>query len=224
MVASEALARSLCRAWHGVCLGGTRKGGCMHPDTGRRRVVIEGIQPAVDAGRFPIKRTVGEEVVVEADIFTDGHDLLSAVLCYRWACDTVWTEVAMAPLGNDRWQGCFSVSQLGRYSYSIQAWVDHFATWYEALRKRVEAEQEVQVELLIGAELIDAASQRATGIDAAALQERARRLRMPLESGSLAQARLILEDETLRRLMALYPDHRFFPTPPRRITRGGGAC
>ena len=140
----------------------------MHPDAGRRRVIIEGIQPAIDAGRFPIKRTVGEQVVVEADIFTDGHDLLSAVLCYRWARDTVWTEVAMAPLGNDRWQGRFSVSQLGRYSYSIQAWVDHFATWYEALRKRVEAEQEVQVELLIGAELIEAASQRATGTDAAA--------------------------------------------------------
>src|SRR5207245_8240505 len=105
----------------------------MHPDAERRRVIIEGIQPAIDAGRFPIKRTIGEQVVVEADIFTDGHDLLSAVLCYRWARDTVWTEVAMTPLGNDRWQGRFSVSQLGRYSYRIQAWVDHFVTWYEAL-------------------------------------------------------------------------------------------
>src|SRR5919206_2612049 len=170
----------------------------MHPDAGRKRVVIEGIQPVIDAGRFPIKRTVGEQVVVEADIFTDGHDLLSAVLCYRWAGDPVCTEVPMVPLGNDRWQGCFCVSQLGRYFYRLQAWVDHFATWYEALRKRVEAEQEVQIELLIGAELIAAASQRATGPDAAALQERARRLRRPLESGSLAQARLVLEDEILR--------------------------
>ena len=84
----------------------------------------------------------------------------------------------------------------------------------QALRKRVEAEQEVQVELLIGAELVEAASQRATGTDAAELQERARRLRMPLESGSLAQARLVLEDETLRRLMALYPDRRFATTSP----------
>jgi len=186
----------------------------MHPDAGRRRVIVEGIQPAIDAGRFPIKRAIGEQVVVEADIFTDGYDLLSAVLCYRWARDTVWTEVAMAPLGNDRWQGRFRVSQLGRYSYSIQAWVDHFATWYEALHKRVEAEQEVQVELLIGAELIEAASQRATGTDAAELQDRARRLRIPLESGSLAQARSLLEDETLRTLMALYPDRHFATTSP----------
>src|SRR5919108_6066683 len=108
------LRRPLWRTWHGVCSGGMRRGGCMYPDAGRRRVIIEGIQPVIDAGRFPIKRTVGEQVVVEADIFTDGHDLLSAVLCYRWACDPVWTEVAMAPLSNDRWQGSFRVSQLGR--------------------------------------------------------------------------------------------------------------
>ena len=144
----------------------------------QRRVIIEGIQPVIDAGRFPVKRTIGEPVVVEADIFTDGHTLLSAVLCYRSARDACWTEVAMTPLGNDRWQGCFIVSELGRYSYTIQAWLDHFATWYQALRKRLEAAQEVQVELLIGAELIEAASQRATGTDAAALQEHARLLRM----------------------------------------------
>jgi starch synthase (maltosyl-transferring) len=180
-------------------------------------VIIEGIQPVIDAGRFPVKRTIGEQVVVEADIFTDGHDLLSAVLCYRWARDQAWTEVSMTHLGNDRWQGCFRVSQLGRYSYSIQAWVDHFATWYEALRKRVEADQEVQVELLIGAELIEAASQRATGMEAATLQERARWLRMPLESDSL-QARLVLEDEILRQLMAMYPDRRFATTSLGELT------
>jgi starch synthase (maltosyl-transferring) len=152
--------------------------------------------------------------VVEADIFTDGHDLLSAVLCYRRADEACWTEVAMAPLGNDRWQGRFNVSQLGRYYYTLQAWVDHFATWYQALHKRVEAEQEVQVELLIGAELIVAASQRAAGTDAVALQERARRLQLPLESGSIAQARLVLQDEILVKLMALYPDRRFATATP----------
>src|SRR5262249_27484679 len=147
--AESTLRLPLCHLWHGVCSGDPRKGGCMHPDTELRRVIIAGIQPAIDAGRFPIKRTVGDQVVVEADIFTDGHDLLSAVLCYRWADEADWTEVAMAPLGNDRWQGCFSVSRLGRYCYTLQAWVDHFATWYQALRKRVEAEQEVRVELLM---------------------------------------------------------------------------
>ena len=199
----------------------------MQPDTGLRRVIIEGIQPVIDAGRFPIKRTVGDRVVVEADIFTDGHDLLSAVLCYRWADEASWTEVAMAPLGNDRWQGRFHVSQLGRYCYTLQAWIDHFATWYQALHKRVEAEQEVEVELLIGAELIEAASQRAAGTDAVALQERARRLRMPLGSGSIVEARRLLEDESLVKLMALYPDRRFATATPCEfpvVVERGKAC
>ena len=82
----------------------------MHNDTGRRRVIIEGVQPAIDAGRFPIKRSIGERVVVEANIFTDGHDLLSAVLWYRPAGTASWAEIPMAPLGNDRWQGDFIVS------------------------------------------------------------------------------------------------------------------
>src|SRR5215813_2936823 len=100
----------------------------MQNDTGQRRVIIEAVRPAIDAGRFPIKRTLHEQVVVEADIFADGHDLLSAVLCYRLAAQAHWTEVPMHPLGNDRWQGHFPVTQLGRYAYTLQAWVDPFAT------------------------------------------------------------------------------------------------
>jgi len=38
------------------------------PDA-RRTVVIEAVSPEVDAGRFPVKRAVGEGVVVEANIF-----------------------------------------------------------------------------------------------------------------------------------------------------------
>lgn len=187
----------------------------MHNDTGRRRVIIEGVQPAIDAGRFSIKRIIGERVVVEADILSDGHDLLSAVLRYRPAREAPWTEAPMTPLGNDRWQGNFIVSQLGRYSYTVQAWVDHFATWHQALRTQVAAGQEVRVELLIGAELIEAASRQAVGTDAVQLRAWASLLRRPPESGSAEQARLVLADETLLRLMATYPDRRFVTTFPR---------
>jgi len=198
----------------------------MQSDTGQRRVIIEGVQPAIDAGRFPIKRSISEQVVAEADIFVDGHDLLSAVLCYRPARQAHWTEVPMVPLGNDHWQGRFSAVQLGRYCYTVQAWVDHFATWHQALRKRVMAGQDVTVELLVGAELIAAASQRATGTDAAQLQAWAERLRMPLELGkgedalrrrsraSTERAQLALDDKSLLRLMATYPDRRFATTYP----------
>lgn len=50
----------------------------VQPD-GRIRVVIEGVRPEIEAGEW----------VVEADIFTDGHDLVAADLLYRPASDAL---------------------------------------------------------------------------------------------------------------------------------------
>ena len=80
-----------------------------------RRVVIEGLEPEIDGGKYPIKRTVGERVVVEADIHADGHDVLSAVVSYRPEQESIWREAVMSPLVNDRWQGQFHVESLGSY-------------------------------------------------------------------------------------------------------------
>src|SRR5437016_9289260 len=91
------------------------------PD-GRRRVIIEGLAPEVDGGRFPAKRTVDEVVRVEADIFTDGHDSISAALLYRHEDTPGWQESPMRPLVNDRWAGEFTVRELGRYRFTIRAW------------------------------------------------------------------------------------------------------
>ena len=90
-------------------------------ETGRSRVMIEGVRPEIDGGRFPIKRIAGEQVVVEANVFTDGHDAISCVLLYRKDSDPEWSALPMAPLVNDRWRGTFSVAQLGRYRYTLLA-------------------------------------------------------------------------------------------------------
>ena len=76
-------------------------------------------------------------MVVEADIFADGHDALSCALLYRKESDAEWTEVPMEPLVNDRWRGSFTVQELGRYRYTVCAWVDHFKSWSRDLAKRV---------------------------------------------------------------------------------------
>lgn len=80
---------------------------------GRRRVVIEGVKPELDCGRFPIKRTVGEKVVVVANVFADGHDAVACALLYRRENEAVWQEELMQPLGNDRWRAQFTVTELG---------------------------------------------------------------------------------------------------------------
>src|SRR5437867_10187208 len=96
---------------------------------GRQRVVIEGVSPEIDGGRFPIKRTAGEQVVVEADIFTDGHDALSATLLYRHEEEGQWNHTVLQSLGNDRWLGAFTVAGVGRYYYTLRAQIDHFTSW-----------------------------------------------------------------------------------------------
>jgi starch synthase (maltosyl-transferring) len=133
---------------------------------GRTRVIIENVTPRVDCGEFPIKRIVGDTVTVEADVFADGHDEISCALLYKKEGDPEWTEVRMEPLANDRWQGSFVVQELGRYLYTVSAWIDHFRSWSHALAKRVAANQDVTVDLLIGSEIIAAAGNRAPAKEA----------------------------------------------------------
>ncbi len=145
------------------------------PD-GRRRVVIEAVHPEIDDGRFPISRTAGETVTVECDAFTDGHDKVRVELLHRRKGARTWDVVEMEPLVNDRWSGAFAVGEPGGHQYTVRAWVDHFATWQRGLGKKVEAGQDVEVDLLVGAELLRAAAQRATGRDQAVLEALAERL------------------------------------------------
>src|ERR1700730_16893261 len=167
---------------------------------GRRRVVIERVEPELDGGRFAIKRTLGERVVVEGDAFADGHDAITCLLLYRReplqeaprgggadgaaggelperpagpaspagrageegpAGPAPWIESPMEALGNDRWRGELRPSSLGRWVYTITAWVDPFKTWRRDLIKRVEAAQEVGLELRVGAGLVREAGERA---------------------------------------------------------------
>jgi starch synthase (maltosyl-transferring) len=169
---------------------------------GIKRVVIEGVSPEIDGGVFPIKRTVGEKVVVEADIFSDGHDLLSCVLLFRKEEDRDWDAAPMDPLVNDRWRGSFQVSEMGRYRYTLKAWVDPFRTWRRDLRKRMDAGQDISVDLLIGRSLIEQAGRRARGAVAKALRQRVAALSSAAEDEKVALAL----DEELAELMGLYPE------------------
>src|SRR6516165_4559778 len=175
------------------------------PD-GRKRVVIENITPQVDCGRFPAKRTVGDEVRVEADVFTDGHDAIAAsLLAHREGSDE-WTEIPMRPLVNDRWAAAFRVSEIGRYGFKVQGWVDHFETWRRDLLKRIKAENDAAIDYLIGADLVAQAADRAGGGDAAWLLERASVLRSGEKPGQL---RTHATDPMLHELVLRYPDKHF---------------
>jgi starch synthase (maltosyl-transferring) len=182
---------------------------------GRKRVIIEGISPEIDAGRFPAKRTLGDQVVVEADVFTDGHDCISAsLLAHREGSDE-WTEIPMRPLVNDRWTASFRVSELGRYGFRVQGWVDHFETWRRDLLKRIKAESDAIVDYLIGADLIAEAATRSSGADADWLSSRASVLR---SETTIKLVRNHATDPTLHDLVGRYPDKRFATDSDRELS------
>jgi starch synthase (maltosyl-transferring) len=117
----------------------------------QRRVIVENVLPQVDCGRFPIKRVIGDEVVVSADLLADGHDVLAGVVRYRKCGEGGWREVRMAPVENDRWQAAFTVDALGRYEYTVEGWIDRFESWRSELSKKFGAGQDVEGELHEGA-------------------------------------------------------------------------
>ena len=138
-------------------------------DAPRRTVVIEAVAPAVDCGRYPVKREVGAVLEVSADIFKDGHDVLAAYLRSRRAGERAWRETPMRPVDNDRWAGEFTLEANGRYQYTIEALPDPFRSWLADLEKRRAADQDLTSALREGTQLVRAAAERAKGPDHAAL-------------------------------------------------------
>jgi len=142
-------------------------------------VVIENVEPLIDGGRYPVKRAVDQDLTVEADIFKDGHDVVSAVLKWRKAGAAQWHETAMAPLVNDRWRGVCSLFGNAVHEFTIEAWGDPFKSWQHEFRKKYEGGvKDLSSETLEGSQLISAAAARAKGTsDAARLIELSKKMK-----------------------------------------------
>src|SRR5262245_45468477 len=138
---------------------------------GRQRIIIENVQPVVDSGRYPAKRTVGERVDVTASIFGDGHDHVRARVSYRKEPSTEWSVVQMTPGYNDDWTGSFHVTEKGKYLFKVSAWIDHFETWHDGFLKKAAAKIDVKLELMEGALML-----RTMGESDSSLIAHARRL------------------------------------------------
>jgi len=180
-------------------------------DLARRRVAIERVRPQIDCGRFPVKRVVGDVVTVEADIISDGHDLLDAVLKH-WDSRGVLTESPMALVNNDLWRATLLAGEMGIHRYAIEAWVDHFATWRAGFAKKVEAgldDPETLIELKIGAAFVRRAAECADEARRGLLEHLAAIFDEP--SDLTAALRTALSDATGATMQA-FADRRFSTT------------
>jgi starch synthase (maltosyl-transferring) len=206
--------------------------GDMKPVEGRRRVIIEEVQPQIDCGRYPAKRILGDTVTVTAAVFGDGHDHVSGRLLYRHASEPGWRFTPLTPLTNDLWTVTFTADKLGDWLYTIEAWVDHFATWHADLRKRLAAQatpkqitpdtpnastesQDIPLALRSGALLLSHAAQRAKTPDSKLLAEAATHLNR-LADDHRATYEFPLSAEIIA-LVSQYPDLTFATRYPQEL-------
>jgi starch synthase (maltosyl-transferring) len=135
-----------------------------------RRIRIRPLSPVIDCGRYAPKRCVGDAVTVAADVFSDGHEKLRAVVRYRSPGGRTWLEADMRAIdahhNGVRWEGTFDVPVQGAWEFGIEAWVDLFATWRDEVARKVAAAQEdLSGELSEGVVLLEDALPRATAAE-----------------------------------------------------------
>ncbi|MFO0698229.1 MAG: alpha-1,4-glucan--maltose-1-phosphate maltosyltransferase [Nitrospira sp.] len=140
-------------------------------------IVIERVDPELDGGRHPVKREVGDRLRVSADIFKEGHDVLTAVLRYRTIHETAWREATMEHVDNDRWAGYFDLQENVRYLYTIGAYVNEYESWRGEVVAKSEAGECVLSELLEGRALVERAANLAQDPDKTRLEDFLRRWR-----------------------------------------------
>jgi starch synthase (maltosyl-transferring) len=178
-------------------------------------VVIENLQPLIDGGRYPVKRIIGEDLVVEADIFKDGHDVVAAILKWRVIGKRAWRETPMNFVDNDRWRGICTLYDEAIHEYTVEAWTDTFRSWQAEFTKKFEAGiSDLRSEALEGAALIEAAAKRARD---RADRKRLLELSRQISTGANSEIHAIAQSAELEVLMATYPDRsaatQYDPSP-----------
>ncbi len=191
-----------------------RKAAERRPSTrGLEYITVECVAPELDGGRFPVKRIVGDVVEVGADIYKEGHDQLAGRLLFQGPGDGSWRHAPMVfDFDTDRWYAAFIADRIGRWVFTVEGWTDVFGTWRSGLRKKVDAGQEVNLELLEGAGIIRQAVRRAKfGPARAALLQAAAALEDENELSPAVRVQRALDDD----LMALMGEY----FTPRDLTR-----
>ncbi|MBA2270098.1 MAG: DUF3416 domain-containing protein, partial [Chthoniobacterales bacterium] len=186
--------------------------------------VIENIEPLIDGGRYPVKRVVGEDLVVEADVFKDGHDVVAALLKWRIVGEPHWHETGMTHLGNDRWRGVCTLNENATYEYTVEAWADTFSGWQHEFAAKFNARiANLTTETLEGAALLEEAARRARNSPDG---DRLRELAGLIRTSDAAHINTIAHSGELEVLMATYPDRsaatQYAPPPRMVVDRVGG--
>ena len=172
------------------------------------RVLIEAVEPQIDCGRYPIKRVVGEKVVVFADIYKEGHDKLAARVKYRREGASAWQEAPMTFWDNDRWRGEFTPDALGRWEYTVEGYAERYLSWVDEISKKNLPGAMLTSELLEGIAILRVSLDLAAGQDRQQLAELIQRMEDATRAGRQDEAIAVGMGEAVAGLMARYADRR----------------
>jgi len=118
-------------------------------------IVIERVAPTVNGGTFAAKHVVGKPLVIEADIFADGHDLLGAEVLWWSADEDERKAVKLTHIANDRWRATVMPARIGRHYFSVEAWRDEYGSLSHGLEVKHRAGIDVSVELIEAAVFLE---------------------------------------------------------------------
>jgi starch synthase (maltosyl-transferring) len=181
-------------------------------DKEQANIIIECIGPAVNGGRHPVKREVGESLQASADIFKEGHDVLGAALLYRCADESDWREAPMQPTGNDRWVGSFTLDRVTTWLYTVTAWVERFDTWRRDTLRKKEAAHDIASELLEGRNIFSDLVENGTAADDD--RRAARVISATLQRAAPDQLMAVLLADETAALATRFRDSRLAATHP----------
>jgi starch synthase (maltosyl-transferring) len=127
------------------------------------RVVIEQPRPVVECGALPAKATAGIPLAISGSIFADGHDLVMGWVRHGrpgsgGGTAERWQELPMRALGDDRFGAVITPTRVGPWCFEIVAMPDLYGSWVGELRVRLDAGQDVDLELEEGARMADRAA------------------------------------------------------------------
>ncbi|MCC9178518.1 alpha-1,4-glucan--maltose-1-phosphate maltosyltransferase [Arthrobacter sp. zg-Y750] len=193
------------------------------------RIPVTNVSPVVEYGRFPAKAVPGEDLVIGATVFREGHDLVGASAVLYDPQGNVAARNRMHPvgLGLDRWEGMLRPADTGRWSFAVEGWADLYATWHHNAEVKIAAGVDVELMLTEGHHLFAAAAAERTGSDAdvlrsaaAALADTGRPVEERLAAAAIPAVTEVLDRDPIRDLVT---SSDRFPILVERELAGRGA-
>ena len=90
---------------------------------------------------------------------------LAALLKVRKIGEKKWQESPMTQGDNDRWQGEFTVTAVGRWEYTIEGYAERYLSWVDEITKKNVPGANVSSELLEGLVILKKSAAAAAGGD-----------------------------------------------------------